>query len=227
MEERMFPLTAKVAAVVLLSAGALTAASPQPSSPPENKKPWEWTIAERLAVRLDPARITERELEDETQRRALGTQAKAAPRERVNSYTIDGRRHPDLLLPHELFDGLLTGFVPNETRQARQRKNFAPAIVSAGFDERLFWAQLYSVASAYVSYKYAETGRSMDSAANRDRDHACRLAFDALTAARQLFGQERFDRLLYQGIAPLTQVASATNAIDPAADLQRVAAGCR
>jgi len=88
------------------------------------------------------------------------------------------------------------------------------------FDEQLFWAQLSSAASDYVAYKD-------DDASHRDRNRGCRLAFDALNAARQVFGQDRFDRFLYQGVAPLTQVASATTSADPAAELQRLAAGCR
>ena len=220
-------LTAKVAVVALLGASTLSAAAPEASRPPENKKPWEWTLAERLAVRLDPVRIAERELENETPHRASPSQVTVREREGVGSYSIDGRRHPELLVPHELFESLMTGFIPDENRQARYRKNLAVAISAAGFDERVFWSQLYSVASQYVAYKYDQTAHSPDSAINRGRDSRCRLAFEALTAARQLFGQERFDQFLYEGIAPLTQLASATTAPDPAVELKRAAAGCQ
>ena len=217
----MFQRTARVAILLSLVASSLFAADV--SIPPTDKKPWEWSLEERLTVRLDPAKIAERQLKAEADVHALGQQTKQAMRERADNYGIDGRQHPELLLPHELLESLLTGFMPDRDGQARWRKYLRPAIKSAGFDELLFWARLNSATSEYVAYKYRDSETSTD----RGPDFRCRSAFDALSAARQEFGQERFDRFLYQGVAPLTQVASATTESDPAAELRRVATGCR
>lgn len=228
-EKQLTRLTMSFAVLLMIGAVATGGMAAAPSREPEQKHAWEWTIAERLAARLDPAKIRLRQYDAEVGNRRIGVQAVAVPRERPGNYSIDGRRNPELLLPHELFVSLMTGFVPDDERRGRNRASLRAGIVSAGFDEQMFWAQLASVASEYAEYSYGDVNPSgaAVSQSHRDPDHGCRLRFDALTAARHVFGQERFDRLLYEVVAPGTQVASATTAAEPSAELRRVAAGCR
>lgn len=206
--------TAGVAGVLLL-AFHLNAGTAEPpgsagvSRSPQQKMGWEWTLEERLAMRTDPVKIAER------------------ARETAQNYSIDGSRNPELLLPHELFQSLLTGFVPDDDRRRRKRESLRAGIIASGFAEELFWAQLRSAASEYIdTYAYPAPG-AVVSLADRRNYGLCRTAFDALQNARQVFGRERFDRFLYEVVAPRVWVASATNAPDPAAELRYVEEGCR
>jgi len=213
------------AIAVLLPAFGMSGAEPSEPAAPQQKKPWEWTVEERLAVRLDPAKIAERQDAAEAGQHMARPQSAPVRREDVHNYSIDGSRYPELLLPHELFQSLLTGFVPEDHRRMRQRESLRRGIVAAGFDEELFWTKLRSAAGDYIdNYVYPPPG-SIESE-SRGHKTLCRAAFLALNSARQALGREEFDRLLYEVVAPLTQVASATSAADPAAELRQVAGGC-
>ncbi|HUF17178.1 MAG TPA: hypothetical protein VMS12_03945 [Thermoanaerobaculia bacterium] len=203
---------------------AMAQSEPHGMQPADDKPAWRWTTEERLAVRFDPSRIAERRLEYQDSSSSSGAEAAKgtdAPATSGHALTIDGKRHPEIFLPHELFDVLMRGFMPDRELRERQLKSFRAGIVSFGFDESDFWSQLYLVANQYVDYKYRIiTSRS-------ESDEKCRAAFAALNGARLLFGQDRFDQFLYEVIAPGTWSSSATNAIDPSADVRRVAEGCR
>jgi hypothetical protein len=191
------------------------------------RAPWEWTIEERLSARLDPMSIAERQDAAEGRHPTIRSQSVREVREGIQNYSVDGAVNPELLLPHELFQSLLTGFVPDEQRQRRQRESLRRGIVAAGFDEELFWAQLRSAASEYIdSYLYPPPTR-IESTSRQDRDGRCRAGFVALNTARQVFGANEFDRFLYDVVAPRTQVASTTSAADPAAELRYVELGCQ
>lgn len=185
------------------------------------RKPWEWTQEERLAVRLDPAQIARRQNAEAARAAAATPQPSTTAQQGLHNYSIDGSRNPELLLPHELFRSLLSGFMPNEEARQRKRDSLRAAIVAAGFDEALFWSQLRAAASEYIdNHVYPAPGTP-------HRPGLCRSAFVSLNNARQVFGKDRFDRFLYEAIAPVTQVTSATNAADPSAELRFVAAGCQ
>lgn len=199
---------------VLVCSASIRAADPA--------KPWEWTLEERLAVRLDPEKLAKRQEIEDAASRVMGRELQR--RHTAQNYAIEGSRNPELFLPHELFDMLLTGFVPDAKRQAHQRASMRPGIVAAGFDEEIFWAKLRSAASQYIdTYTYPAPGRSRSSVPYA----MCRDAFLALNASRQVFGRETFDRLLYEVVAPGTQFAEATSAPDPAAELRFIANGCQ
>lgn len=232
----MYELARSFALVSLLafplSASVAGPSEPAPRTPADGvrqpKKPWEWTVEERLAVRLDPEKIAERQRAEEARYRAAGTRALSTRRETVHNYSVDGSRHPELLLPHELFQSLLTGFVSDDDRRRRKRESLRAGIVASGFDEELFWAQLRSAASEYIdtyAYPPSETVAALSSA--REPYALCRAAATALTNARQVFGADRFDRFLYEIVAPRAWVASATNAADPAAELRKTEGGCQ
>jgi len=222
-------LSLRIFVVLLCLLAGLGAAAHGPANhaPGVQKEPWEWTTDERLAERLDPAKIIERQREQEAGHSAPGAQPQTAERQGVQNYDIDGSRHPELLLPHELFQSLLTGFVPDDERRNRQRESLRPGIIAAGFGEEIFWTKLREAASDYID-RYAYPRPGMTAPASRgSRDALCRAAFLALNNARRAFGRDQFDRFLYEGVAPRTQVASATSAIDPAVELRFVAGGCR
>lgn len=206
-------------AAVLLIAGTASAQLPS-AGPATEKRSWEWTLQERLALRLDPAAIKARQLSREVNDPASKSQIKTDPPESPLSYSIDGRVHPELLLPHEIFESLMTAFTPDEDRRQRYREGVRAGILAAGFEYEQFWSLLSSVTGEYARYKYGAGGGT------HDLEEQCRLSAAALTQARQVFGKERFDRFLYEVVAPGIQVASATNAQDPSAELRRMAEGC-
>lgn len=221
-------------ALVLLPAFHLDAGVAEPSDPatqsaerPEvQKRPWEWTLEERLAARVNPVKIAERQDAEDARYHAAGAQAPSTKRQTTKRYSIDGSKHPELLLPHELFRSMLTGFAPDDERRAAHRKSLRPGIVASGWNEELFWAHLRSAAGEYID-NYAYPAREPVSSERDRRQYGlCKAAFTSLNNARQVFGPERFDRFLYEFVAPGVWVSTATTAPDPAAELRFVERGC-
>lgn len=226
----MHRLTKRFALVLLLAlslnASAAERALQSPERVGQQRRPWEWTIEERLAARVNPVKIAERQNAEEARYRSAGAQPPSTAREPTQSYAIDGSRNPELLLPHELFQSLLTGLAPDDKPRAAHRKSLRPGIVASGFDEELFWALLRSAAGEYID-NYAYPARDpVSSMSDGPQYGLCRAAFTALNNARQVIGPDRFDRFLYEVVAPGTWVGSATNAPDPAAELRYVERGC-
>lgn len=181
------------------------------------RRPWQWTVEERLAVRFDPEHIKARRLAQlaDDPRAATDGSATGTAGRRVTIYGIDGARNPELFLPHELFDGLLTGFTPDLELRARQRQSFARAIRAFGYDDAEFWRRLEVVSAEYVALKYGD-GRA-------DWTARCRARHAALQAARNTFGG--FDVFLYTVIAPSARKV-VTSDVDDAARLRDETAGC-
>jgi hypothetical protein len=186
------------------------------------RRPWQLTSEERLARRFDPEHIRDRQAAYEAAHprsrpaRFIPAGVEKADQRNVTVYRIDGRRNPDLFLPHELFDGLLTALVPDARRREQQRTAYGPGIRALGFNEADFWEQLEAIASDYVALKHS----SPDS----NEAALCRARHDALRAARNSFGS--FDALLYSVIAPARQVSVATDT-DDAARLIAAEKGCQ
>ena len=192
---------------------------------PALKSAWQWTQEERLHNRLDPAQIAHRAFRD----RQKGLTVLADPESPdatpgIDNYAIDGSVDPALLLPHELFRALISGLSPIPESRERQREALRIGVKRFWSDESRFWAQLSSVTGSYVEDVYSNVPPLFERATY---DQRCRVAYDALTAARLHFGGERFDQFLYEVMAPHTWVGAATNATDPAEELRRIAGGCR
>ena len=196
--------------VVFLAAFTLAADRP--------KRVWEWSVDERLAERLDPAHILERQVAYErAHAKALQRSPDPEPQPANFAHVIDGRRNPELFLPHELFDALMTGLTGDGTLRGKQRAYYGRAIRAFGYDDAEFWAQLESVSALYLAVR--SSGRA---------DAVCGARHDALQAARELFGRERFDEFLYVVIAPSSQKSeAATDAGHLAEELRRAVRGCR
>ena len=184
---------------VLTTAVGLSANAAEPE-----KKAWQWTDEERLMERFDPtsaqyrlevARANGREIPD------------------ANTIVVDGDRNPELIMPHELMDSLVTGAYsddPAVRTEWREKWSAGAQLVSDHF-----WERLESVARPFVEAR-REYGRVQAAArklpeGEREELRGRRMAANralcpsrsrALTAARTIFGREQFDRFLYETVAP-------------------------
>jgi hypothetical protein len=196
-------------AAAKLVADSSTAAHPSPTpywnhgvSPPK-KSPWEWTDAERMVFRLDPNVV-------ETQTPA-GTGG-------WRSQRLNGSKNPEAIFPFELFGRVLSsesGVNPHPDHEEANARLFALGIK----DPEAWWRELAPVLNPYT----APEREMHDVAARLQRaDHAerealdkqmaelrraqCRSVSQGLTAAREHFGHETFDRILYMMVAPNLQL---------------------
>ena len=225
-----------------------TPANPSTSSPQNlerhtefvvSKEAWQWTDDERIAARLDPVKIRERAAAHAARSfKRLGVLSSLAvgSGEQV-SFRIDGAENPELFLPFELFGQLLRGVdwnAPSIDRDV-ERAILAPKIKSFGYEPDRFWTALGSVAKRYFEVRDG----TQASASNHARAEAtqspsgpidahivlCRERQTALTAARAYFGREKFDRFLYEVVAPT--LSSSSRAPDGAQGLRYMAGGCQ
>ena len=228
MRSRIAPLVV----LILAQAVVCNAAPPGVAA----KQPWEWTIDERLADRFDPAKIRERRLAHEASLPAAaasseraGLQSRSVVQRQPFVYDIDGSRNPELFLSYELFDGLLSGFDPSDTPTARrkQRAYFGNGLRKLGYEEEAFWSALESVSAQYLPLRWAGPRAASPAEVEARSEERCRERHDALQAARSLFGQRQFDRLLYTVVAPVQSYSEATLEADPISKHRRAEAGCR
>src|SRR5258708_23716017 len=100
------------------------------------KPPWRWTLDERLSAINDPAAAAER------LRVAQGrpgwplakraSNANPGPSDQVDF--ISGRDHPELLLPWELFDNMMTMAYADDTEvRSVFREAKSPCLTGSGF----------------------------------------------------------------------------------------------
>jgi hypothetical protein len=134
-------------------------------------------------------------------------------------YSIDGRRNPELFLPHELFDALLSGLTPDETLRVLQRGYYRDSIQGLDYDADTFWARLASVSGPYLAIRFKQ--------GNTPYQAQCEARFEALQAARRLFGRPQFERLLYTVIAPTMQKSQTTLDGNLSSRLRDAERGCR
>ena len=204
-----------------------TSSAAQPA-PKAERNPWEWTLEERLNDRLDPAKIQEREaaanpgqVQAASVSRTYGEAIAGIKKGRQFEYRIDGSRNPELFLSFELFDALLTGLSPNESIRVNHREFKRKAIRSSGYDDEKFWTSLESVSANYLGIKErvcTDKGCA---------DSRCVARYDALEAARRLFGKEEFNHILYTVVAATIRQSSATLDPDHRQTLRREEEGCR
>lgn len=222
-----------VCAVSLIAAG-----QPQNGNRKRSgKAAWEWTLEERIAVRTDAAAAKERVREPGMSAPVPATQA-SAPELGVIADAFDGTTHPELFLPYQVFDQLIGIAFPTNARSGRlNREGFMPEVERLGLPAD-FWDRLEILSTIFIADRRevwdavaavgrlsgAERKRAEEALALKHID-ICRSRADALTAARNEFGQERFDRFLYEVIA-VNMFTVADRLPDPAR-LRQLAEGCR
>lgn len=208
-----FPVFAIIIAVAVVPASVADEQSRdlQPNA-------WEWSLEERLAKRFDPEHIATRDRAYRTDHR--GASSMQGGDAAANGYGIDGRRNPELFLPHELFDYLLSGLANDQELRAKQRGWIGPRLRAFGYDDDRFWLQLEIISSSYLAAKHAP-----DQAPDSDRIERNCLRNAALASSRAAF--PRFDEFLYTVIAPRSQAAFSSATREAAQALRRAAERCQ
>jgi hypothetical protein len=212
-----------------------------PISAQSPKPPWRWTLDERLAVINDPAAAATR-LRNAVQRGQVSSLAKTAstanpaPSDQVDF--ISGREHPELVLPSELFDHMMTmAFADDPEVRSIFREAKIPALTGSGLPAD-FWNRMEAISVAYLSDVRQIRDlhkRGVSDAAVKSRiaiqTHAlenlkCRDRAAAIAAARHDLG-EKFDQFLYEGIAPNMSIAIARLGRISEAREHEIEGGCR
>lgn len=199
-----------------------------PMSAQSARGPWEWTLDERLALRANSVAARERV---HASRDALKAETNRSSQDEVVD-VITGKTHPELFLPHEVFDELMQlAFLSKPRVSDSFRHDMAPIVAEYGLPPD-FWERLRTLTAIYI----ADAHRAYDFPANQkpaafdrefNRNYAvlCRSRVDSLAKARQEFGTERFDRFLYGAIAR-NMFRTSFSAEDPQI-LRRSEEGCR
>lgn len=178
----------------------------------QTSQPWRMTLEERIALRTDPQLARERVRHSMGAKKSIAPAA--TPRARLAADQFDGKSHPELFLPHEVFRSLMTlSFLGPVRNGDRFRKGLMPEVRRVGLPAD-FWERLRSASAIYLSDSFSEhdLGASLSrqsGVARRRTEQAlslkqldvCRSRADAIAAARREFGSERFDRFLYEVIA--------------------------
>lgn len=211
---------------------ALPAVAAQPS-----KAAWEWTLEERIAGRTD-APMARRRIEDARRLQTNETRA-ASPERRAVVDRFTGRTHPELFLPHEVFEQLIDmGFGADARANEGTRGALSADVQRHGLPAD-FWERLRTISTVYLADTHAlrtqnASIREQAQAADAKRHgqaialkqkERCRSGVDALEAARAEFGRERFDRFLYQVVA--TKMFYFADRLPDPVQLRNVAGGCR
>ncbi len=195
--------------VLFLARGAAGASPSQPAA--------AWTTEARLHARFDPDEMSKRREAQADKAHRMGVQGLVSPAQEMaatgsGADAISGKETPYLFLPNELFDALLASGYPGQGRPALVRRGEIEARAAAlglGGD---MWTRLQRAAGTYISLRNAPPAKSVtpllqDAAEGSEERTICRTRFRALGAARREFGAEVFDRLLYEGVAPLLSMS--------------------
>ena len=200
--------------VLFIVAPGILISAQEPSHPAE---PWKWTLDERAAVRFDPAarvaRVAEAEARDANYRVAAGRAHAESTMSRKPADVIDGKLHPEMFFPTELFEQLVTmAYTWNDT--PFWRRAIAQSSRDILGDER-DWRELDTLVAGYAENlqrdfdllkEEGRAGRARRSEIGAEREtlheSRCKLEKEALRRARAHFGEERFNRFLYTAVAP-------------------------
>jgi hypothetical protein len=154
------------------------------------KKPWEWTAAERVAALRDPVKRQQRVRENAESLRRSGVSPRRVPN--VADF-LDGSRHPELYFPTQLFEHLVDmaflGMPAGAYRTLSMQR-------SELFKNPKDWDRFVAITANYVRVLKQERGASPLQPAK------CVAEARAFREARRTFGKARFDRMLYEVVAP-------------------------
>jgi hypothetical protein len=153
------------------------------------------------------------------------------------SEAVDGRQHPELFLPYELFDALLGGLDVEQKSGHHVRALVDGKLTRFGYDPTAFWSTIRRVSAPYLTAKQESRGKHrgsmMITAANGSKilvpisQEACSARAIALVAARRELGGQDFDRFLYSAVAPDLNVASNGSSSGRPEQLRFMAKGCK
>jgi len=215
--------------------GVTTSTAAGPRAPA--KSAWQLTDDERFALRTNALLAQERVVA--TRQSSTSIRAHAASTDRAQiADSFNGRTHPELFLPTEVFHEFIKMSCTGEQQQRDLiRHAMAADVARYGFPAD-FWNRLDALLSFHVSDLQAErdllASRSKEDGAARERlerslqmkrDDVCRGRAEGLALARDTFGRERFDRFLYQVVAP--NMFYVADKLQTAAQLRWREGGCR
>ena len=180
--------------------------------------PWRWTDDERIAARFDPISIAQRNGAFRGANLSSMTAAPLGHAQRTES-VIDGRRNPELFMPFELFDSLVSAVDPRPEIRDKARTYLGPGIATLDLEPSEFWKTLETHAGQYARHRIAP---------QRDNGTAiCAERVQTLTRMQTAIGNDILQRVLYQVVAPTMVHVESTNFPDPAGQLRRTARGCQ
>jgi len=232
--------------VSLVSPIALAQQAPPETAVAATKPAWEWTLDERIAKRLDPASIRERTQaseRDDIEKDGFTPEVRAsvgllfvAP----TRFVVEGRRNPELLMPFELFGSILGGVDTEPDNRNGTRRFYRDEIRESGWTEELFWQTLEQASVDFMkaqeerlameykaqSLPLAER-RALSIKAEALGPRECGLRAEALRAVRQKLGAEKFDRFLYEKVAPNVGIGSDFPFGNEEWRLRYIEGGCR
>lgn len=208
--------------VSVLLALSCVAFAGEPSPRSTGKQAWELTREERLALRFDPSLSAAR--------RAVAVADGVVRRDDPNPHlnVVIGSRDPEILMAWELMDDIIWVF---NLEDPKRQKAIRATWVERGAAKCLgedFWPRLQVVlgpiidaraelrraqAEADVATKEAQS--AADEAWSRANVRICPLRAKGLRDARAKFGAEKFERFLYQVIAPDAVVLKSSSTPSP------------
>ena len=210
-------MTSGTIPLAVLVLGVLSSV-PMESPAPPSRPTWQWTTEERIALRTDP--VAARERAGRSGRRIAASVADA----------FDGRTHPELFLPHEVFTHVMrSGFLSPPATQDAFRRIVQADAQRVGLPAD-FWRRLEALSVLHVGdlTRFTELATA-PVRVQEDVDHAqaeaCRSGADALQAARREFGEEAFNRFLYEVIA--RSMFYVADELQDASRMRAEARGCR
>jgi hypothetical protein len=206
------------------------------------KAGWQFSDEERFALRTNAGlarqRVAERRQNPTTNVQAAGAKAQPSANAQQWADSFDGKTHPELFLPHEVFRNFVgMAFEGDSRTRDIVRHGMATGIRKAGLPPD-FWERLEPMIAFHVADVRSEkdllASRSKMSGAAKDRvvkrlelkrTDVCRSRSEALAAARNAFGRERFDRFLYDAVA--IHMFHVSDRLPTVEQLRRWEGGCR
>jgi hypothetical protein len=189
------------------------AAQPSPAALPK-KDPhpaWQRPVAERLAIRFDAEKSRLRDARVKAEDGFPAQTSQGAP-----DCGVQGRFDSELLLSWEIFDHFIRmRFKPNPgPSQESWLVAMEDELPEYGFDDDFgdsFWKRLALVTRVFVEDLFPKDDEPPSQISAREPSERylriCRERVEALNAARAEFGADRFDRFLYEVVAPRMNVA--------------------
>jgi hypothetical protein len=154
-------------------------------------------------------------------------------------FVVEGRRDPELLLPSELFGSIIEGVEEPDNRRGTRRV-YRDEIRESGWEEELFWQTLQEATAEYFTAQEERLAmerkaltlppverRALSIEAEARGPAECGLRKHALERVRQKLGAEKFDRFLYEKVAPNVGIASDFPFGNEEWRLRYIEGGCR